>query len=218
MAFGQLASYTASIPNGNHLLYTSNGVFTEGRVYCINANTFPVRIRIAAIGSTSISDLQSSDYLIYNQEIGVGEKFVSEMLYLKNGESLVVKTDREDVSFSLRGRQQVGVGTNIVGIISAFSPVTNVKIGAGQTVYNLPMSLVETNMNLFVTNTGSDYAEVSVGVGTTIARKSYILYNERIEPGHYVTQTNVKLGPGEIIFAKSNKTTINVVALGKTHE
>lgn len=218
MAFGQLASYTVPIQNGNHLLYTSDGVFTEGRLYCINANTFPVRIRVAAIGSTSISDLNSSDYLIYNQEVGVGERFVTDMLYLKNGESLVVKSDLEDVSFSLRGRHQSGVGTDIVGIISAFSPVTNVKIGAGQTVFALPESLVETDMNLFVTNTGPDYIEVSVGVGTSIARKNYILYNERIEPGQSISQTNVKLGPGEIIFAKSTHTTVNVVALGKTHE
>lgn len=218
MAFGQLASYTVPEENGNYLLYTSDGVFTEGKLYCVNSNSFPVKIRVAAVGSNSLSDLRSSDYLIYNQEIGVGKRFVSDSLFLKDGESLVVKSDLKDVSFSFRGRQTVGVGTDHVGIISAFSPTTTTKTGAGQTVYALPESLVETDMNVFVTNTGSDYIEVSVGVGSSIARQNFIVYNERIEPGNFISETNVKLGPGEIIFAKSTHTTVNIVALGKTHE
>ena len=218
MTFGQLAAYTVPEENGNYLLYTSDGVFTEGKLYCVNVNSFPVRIRVAAIGSSTLTDLNSSDYLIYNQTVGVGNRFVSDPICLKDGESLVVKSDLKDVSFSFRGRQTVGVGTDHVGIISAFSPTTTTKTGAGQTVYTLPDSLVETNMNIFVTNTGPDYIEVSVGVGTTIARQNYIVYNERIEPGNFVSETDVKLGPGEVIFAKSTHTTVNIVALGKTHE
>lgn len=217
MTFGQLAAYTVPEENGNYLLYTSDGVFTEGRLYCVNANTFPVRIRVAAIGSANLADLNSSDYLIYNQTVEVGNKFVSDLICLKDGESLVIKSDLKDVSFSFRGRTTVGVGTDVVGIISAFSPTTNVKSGAGQTVYALPDSLVETDMNLFITNTGPDYIEVSVGVGSSIARQNYIVYNERIDPGNFISKTDVKLGPGEIIFAKSTHTTVNVVALGKTY-
>lgn len=216
MAFGQLASYTAAEPNGNHILYSAQN-FTEGVLYCVNANTFPVKIRVAAIGSTSISDLQSSDYLIYNEEIGVGGRFVSDPIYLNTSQSLVVRSNLEDVSFSFRGSERAGVGTDLVGIISAFSPVTNVKIGAGQTVFALPESLVETSANIFVTNTGPDYVEVSVGVGTSVARKNYIVYNERVEPGHFISETNVKLGPGEVIFAKATSTNVNIVALGKTN-
>jgi hypothetical protein len=43
-----------------------------------------------------------------------------------------------------------------------------------------------------------------------------LVYNERVDPGNYFCQNDIKLGAGEIIFAKATSTDINIVALGKT--
>jgi len=83
MAFGSLASYS-STDNFPHILYTSpSSNFVEGRVYAVNMNSFPVKLRIAVVGSGNISDLQTSDYIVYNQIIPTGERFVSDKIFLK---------------------------------------------------------------------------------------------------------------------------------------
>ena len=215
MAFGSLASYSTS-NNFPHILYTSpSSNFVEGKVYAVNMNSFPVKLRIAVINSADINDLQSSDYIIYNHTIGVGESFISDDIFLKDGESVVTRTDLTDVKISFRG-SEVGLSTSVCGILSAFSPVTNIKLGAGQVVYNIPASILETDVNLFVTNTGPDYVEVSVGIGTSIASLHYLIYNQNVEPGEFFCKTNVKIGPSEIIYSKATKTDVNIVALGKT--
>jgi hypothetical protein len=202
MAFGSLASYPTT-DNFAHILYTSpSSNFVEGKVYAVNMSSVPVKIRVAVLGTANINDLAISDYIIYNHLIPTGE-------------SVVVRADSPGVKFSFRG-SEVGLTTTVCGIISAFSPSTSLKIGAGQTVFNLPVSMVETDANLYITNTSPDYVEVSVGIGTTIGSNHYLVYNQRVEPGHFFCQDDIKLGAGEIIFVKSTSTNVNIVALGKT--
>jgi hypothetical protein len=215
MAFGSLASYPTT-DNFAHILYTSpSSNFVEGKVYAVNMSSVPVKIRVAVLGTANINDLAISDYIIYNHLIPTGDRFISDGIFLKNGESVVVRADSPGVKFSFRG-SEVGLTTTVCGIISAFSPSTSLKIGAGQTVFNLPVSMVETDANLYITNTSPDYVEVSVGIGTTIGSNHYLVYNQRVEPGHFFCQDDIKLGAGEIIFAKSTSTNVNIVALGKT--
>ena len=215
MSFGSLASYS-TINNFPQILYTSpSSNFSEGKVYVVNMNSFPVKIRVAVLGSNNVNNLLISDYIIYNHTIPTGERFVSDNIFLKDGESVVIRADLPNVKFTFRG-SEVGLSTSTCGILSAFSPVTNVKIGAGQTVFNIPVSILETDANLYITNTSPDYVEVSVGIGTTIGSNHYLVYNERVDPGNYFCQNDIKLGAGEIIFAKATSTDINIVALGKT--
>lgn len=215
MAFGSLASFSTTDSTNNILYSAPSSTFSEGKVYVVNMNSFPVRIRIAVISTTDIADLSLSNYIIYNQDLGVGQRFVSDNIFLKNGESIVVKADLPQVKFSFRG-SEVGVTTTTCGILTTFSPAQLTTLGAGTTAYVTPVSMVETDANLYVTNTSPDYIKVSVGIGTTIGANHYFVYNERVEPGNFFCKDEVKLGPGEIIFVKSTSTNVNVVALGKT--
>jgi hypothetical protein len=208
MAFGTLQSF-ATTDNTVNILYSApSSNFTEGRVYVVNMNSVPVKIRIAVLEGSDIDNLSLSNYIIYNRQIGVGERFVSEELYLKDEESVVVKSDLPDVKFAFRG-SEVGVTTTVCGIISTFSPTTNIKLGAGQTVFNLPESLQEIKTNLYITNTSPDYVEISVGVGQSIGSNHYLFYNKRVGVGSYYCQEDLRVGPGEIIFAKATSTLIS---------
>jgi len=215
MTFGSLASFSTTGAAANILYSAPSSTFSEGKVYVVNMNSFPVRIRIGVIGTTNINDLLLSDYIVYNQDLGVGQRFISDNIFLKNDESIVIKSDLPDVKFSFRG-SEVGVTTTTCGILTAFSPAQPTTIGAGITAYVTPVSMVETDANLYVVNTSPDYINVNVGIGTTIGANHYIVYNERVEPGKFFCKDDVKLGPGEIIFVKSTSTNVNVVALGKT--
>lgn len=215
MAFGSLASLSSTGAAANILYSAPSSTFSEGKVYVVNMNSFPVRIRVAVIDTTNISDLSLSNYIVYNQDLGVGQRFISDNIFLKNGESVVVKSDLPDVKFSFRG-SEVGVTTTTCGILTTFSPAQATTLGAGVTAYVTPVSMVETDANLYVVNTSPDYIKVNVGIGTTIGANHYIVYNERVEPGRFFCKDDVKLGPGEIIFVKSTSTNVNVVALGKT--
>ena len=215
MAFGSLASFSTTSIAANILYSAPSSKFSEGKVYVVNMNSFPVRIRIGIIGTTNINDLSLSNYIVYNQDLNVGQSFVSHNIFLKNGESIVVKSDLSNVKFSFRG-SEVGVTTTTCGILTTFSPAQSTTIGAGITAYVTPVSMVETDANLYVVNTSPEYIKVNVGIGTTIGSNHYIVYNERVEPGKFFCKDNVKLGAGEIIFVKSTSTNVNIVALGKT--
>lgn len=210
MSFGSLATVVPTTTTLNTLLYTApSTTLVEGKLYIVNRNSFPVKVRVA-ISTGGLNDLDSSNYVVYNKQIEKNDSYQTDTLYFADGQSLIIKSDSLDVSFNLLGNE-VGITTNS-GLLNSLTPT---QTNYPEVLYSAPSSgNPRISANLFACNKTAFPATIRVGVGTTIATDSYIEYNYQLESGSVYSNTDLKIGESQIVFVKSDNTDVNFVLCG----
>lgn len=209
MAFGSLATVVPTTTTLNTLFYTApSSTMVEGKVYITNRNSFPIKVRVA-ISTGGLSDLESSNYIIYDKELDKGDTYQTDTTYFADGQSLIIKSNDLNVSFNLIGTE-VGITTNS-GLLSSLTPS---QVYTPEILYSAPSGNPRINANLFACNRTAFPTTIRVGVGTTIAASEYIQYNYELSPNSVYSNLNIKIGQGDIVFVRSSDTNVNFVLCG----
>jgi len=195
MTFGSLISKQPGVDNTNEVLYTAPaGKLVEGKVYVVNKGPSSVRFRVG-LSTGGLSDYNtSSGYLIFNQDLPVGEYYQSETIYFGDGQSVIIRSDSTDIFFNLLGTETDDtVGSGLVAQKSTTGSNGN------ELMFTSPADFTG---NLFVCNRSSFDSRVRVGVGST--DKDYIEYNYTVERDTTHFRENLRIGTGEVVYIRSD--------------
>jgi hypothetical protein len=206
MSFGSLASKQPGAINTNEVLYTAPaGKLVEGKVYIVNQNSSPIKFRVG-LSTGGVGDYNpASGYIIFNQELAVGEYFQSDNIYFANGQSVVIRSDSTAVNFNLLGFESDDtLGSGFVA--------EKVTVGSNDNELMFTASGEDFTGNLYVCNRSSFDTRVRVGLGTT--DRDYIEYNYTVERETTHFREGLRIGSGEMVYVRSDDPGTNFVLTG----
>jgi len=205
MSFGSLVSKQPTAVNTSAVLYTAlAGKFVEGKIYVVNRSSAPIRFRLGlSTGGLTEYD-PSTGYLVFNQELAVGDYYQSETIYFGSGQSIIFRSDSTDATFNLLGNEtDRSDGSGLVAQ----------KVSSGLNHNELMFTAsADFTGNLFVCNRSSFDSRVRVGVGST--DKDYIEYNYLVERDTTHFRENLRIGAGDFVYIRSDNNGENFVITG----
>jgi len=205
MAFGSLASLKPSSTGTNYSLYTSPGsTLVEGRVYVVNQHSFPIKFNIG-LSTSSVDDFNYSGFIAYKKELCPGESFESENIYFANGESLVVNSENQDVTFTLLGKESNYTFGGFLGSLNSTKTTVDTLYDAGTSSNEYLGNIFACNRNPFPVR-----IRLSVGVST-----NYIDYEHTIKPFETFEKTDIRLYDNQSIYCKTTELNTNFVFTAK---
>ena len=210
--FGYLGSLTPS-KDVKAILHTADaGKLVEGKLTITHKNPFPTRVRVG-VGTGSLTEFDSSSYIIYDHIIDEGESYETESIYYANNQNLVIESDKNDTSFIIQG-QMVDDPTDKSGFVNSS------KIGkeVQHVLYTVP-SGEEATLNVFITNQGPNPAKIRMGVcsenATTLAPDEYMEYNLDVNPRQTYQRTDLKARGDQSIIVWTDNTDVAFAAYAK---
>ena len=212
--FGYLGSITPSA-NQKVVLHTADaGKLVEGKLTVTHKNPFPTRIRVG-VSSGTLDSFDPSAYIIYDQILAEGESYESADIYYANNQNLVVESDKDNTSFIIQG-QMLDDPTAQSGFVNSIKTLSNTDDDL--VLYTVP-SGEEANVNIFVTNQGSDPAKIRLGVSTenqiTLGASEYLEYNFDINPRQTYQRTDIKVRGDQSVVVWSNDPGVAFAAYAK---
>ena len=205
MSFGSLASKQPATSNTHEVLYTAPaGQLVEGKVYIVNKGSSPVKFRVGLSTGALAEYAPATGYLIFNEELAVGEYFQSDNVYFADGQSVIIRADSTDAQFSLLGFESGDtLGSGFVAQKSITGSNGNELLFTASTDFT---------GNLYVCNRSSFDTRVRVGVGST--DRDYIEYNYTVERETTHFRENLRIGSGEMVYVRSDDAGTNFVLTG----
>ena len=212
--FGYLASITPSA-NSKTILHTADpGKLVEGKLTITHKNPFPTRVRVG-VGVGDVTNFDPSSFIIYDYIIAEGESYETDSIYYANNQNLVVESDKDNTSFIIQG-QMLDDPTAQSGFVNSIKTLSNTDDDL--VLYTVP-SGEEANVNIFVTNQGSDPAKIRLGVSTenqiTLGASEYLEYNFDINPRQTYQRTDIKVRGDQSVVVWSNDPGVAFAAYAK---
>ena len=212
--FGYLGSIIPSA-NSKTVLHTADpGKLVEGKLTITHKNPFPTRVRVG-VGLGTVTNFDPSSFIIYDHIIAEGESYETDSIFYADSQNLVVESDKENTSFIIQG-QMLDDPTGKSGFVNSLRTGSNIK--TDQVLYTVP-SGEEANVNLFITNQGSDPAKVRLGVSTenaiTLDSSEYMEYHLDINPRQTYQRTDIKVRGDQSVVVWSNKPEVAFAAYAK---
>ena len=212
--FGYLASLTPTA-NSKTVLHTAEaGKLVEGKLTITHKNPFPTRVRVG-VGLGMVTNFDPSSYIIYDYIIGEGESYETDSIFYADEQNLVIESDKNNTSFIIHG-QMLDDPTGNSGFVNSLSTGSN--INTDQVLYTVPSS-EEANVNIFITNQGSDPARIRLGVSSeneiTLGASEYMEYNFDINPRQTYQRTDIKVRGDQSIVVWSDSPGVAFAAYAK---
>lgn len=205
MAFGSLASLKPSSTGTNYSLYVApESTLVEGKVYVVNQNQFPIRFNVG-LSTSELSSFDYSGFVAYKKEISPGESFESETIYFADGESLIVNSESQDVTFTLLGKESNHT-------FGGFSGSKNSTKTTPEILYSAGITGNEQVGNIFACNRNPFPVKVRLSVGVS---SNYIDYEHVINPFETFEKTDVRIYDSQIIYCKTSDVNTNFVFTSK---
>lgn len=218
--FGYLAGVIPSKEKSNTILYTSDGLnLAEGTVIVTHKNPYPTKIRIGVVDSAATVNgapkVMTESFCYFNIFVGEGDTFETQTLYISDGQSIIVWSDRPDTSFVFQG-SVVTLPESGSGLIASSTILKENR----QQILLTNGSDDQSTINIFACNKGADVARIRVGVSESgrnypfIEPSEYYDYNVRLNPGQTYSRTNLRVGSNKSVIVRSDSEDVNFVCLG----
>ena len=214
MAYGLLGFIIPQIKQNTVVFTAPADTLAYGKVSISTKNPSPSKIRLGIAGSNQNSPVR---YLEYNKIINYGESFETNIIYLGNGEKLVVRSDNSDVNFVFYGEtfdeSLQPVKSGLVGIVTS---TNNQK----KLLYQVP-SGAEGILSISVCNLGSQICKARIGISSVTfpvgsGTSQYLEYDIEIGPNQTYTRTDLKLQENQRLTCSSDdRSTANFVCYGR---
>ena len=205
MAFGSLATIKPTALNTNEVLYTAPaGQLVEGKVYITNRSASEIKIRVGLSTGTASDFDTTKGYLVFNRVIPRGGYYETDSVYFGDGESVVVRANHTDVTFTLlaaetENREEGGLLAQGVSESTKSSTL----------LFTIPTNYRQFRGNLFVCNRGSFDTKVRVGLGTTST--DYLEYNYTVPRDTTHVRTDIRAAAGDVVYIRSDSSDQNLV-------
>lgn len=208
MAFGSLANIKPTAVNKNEVLYTAPaGQLVEGKIYITNQSSSEIKFRVGLSTGTADDFDPTKGYVIFNEEIGVGEYYESDTVFFANGQSVVVRASHTEVAFTFLGR--ITEDREGAGLLAQGTSESNKK---STLLFTVPTDYKQFKGNLYVCNRGSFDTKVRVGLGTTST--DYLEYNYTVERDTTHIRSDLRAAGGDVIYVRSDQDMVNFVLTG----
>ena len=205
MAFGSLATIKPTALNTNEVLYTAPaGQLVEGKVYITNRSASEIKVRVGLSTGTASDFDTSKGYLVFNRVIPRGEYYETDSIYFGDGQSVVVRANHTDVTFTLlaaetENREEGGFLAQ--GVSQSMKSST--------LLFTIPTNYKQFRGNLFVCNRGSFDTKVRVGLGSTST--DYLEYNYTVVRDTTHVRTDIRASGGDVLYIKSDSSDQSLV-------
>ena len=205
MAFGSLATIKPTALNTNEVLYTAPaGQLVEGKVYITNRSASEIKVRVG-LSTGNVSDFDTTKgYLVFNRVIPRGEYYETDSIFFGNGESVVVRANHTDVTFTLLAAETENreEGGFLAQGVSASSKSSSL-------LFMVPTDYKELRGNLYICNRGSFDTKVRVGLGTTST--DYLEFNYTVPRDTTHVRTDLRAAGGDVLYIRSDSEDQNLV-------
>ncbi len=205
MAFGSLATIKPTALNTNEVLYTAPaGQLVEGKVYITNRSASEIKIRVGLSTGTASDFDATRGYLVFNRVIPRGGYYETDSIYFGDGESVVVRANHTDVTFTLlaaetENREEGGL----------LAQGISESVNSSTLLFMIPTNYRQFRGNLFVCNRGSFDTKVRVGLGTTST--DYLEYNYTVPRDTTHVRTDIRAAAGDVVYIRSDSSDQNLV-------
>lgn len=219
--FGYLAGVIPSTVKRNTLLFTAASLeLTEATVIVTHKNPYPTKIRIAVVDAAAMANgvpqTAPESFAYFNVFVGEGCTFETQTLYVADGQSILVWSDKPNTSFALQGAITTlpSAGSGLI------ASTTITKEERHQVLLSNVNADDQSTVSIFACNKGSDVARIRLGITDTgkdypyIEADEYYDFNIKLNPGQTYVRTGVRVGGAKDLIIRSSSEEVNFVALG----